>query len=45
MTQNNKITIPGFYDNVIEMSSNERKELNKAPFNINEFKESIGLKS
>ena len=39
----NKITIPGFYDNVIEMSSNERKELNKAPFNINEFKESIGL--
>ena len=41
---NNKITIPGFYDNVIEMSSDERKELNKAPFNINEFKESIGLK-
>ena len=26
------------------MSSDERKELNKAPFNINEFKESIGLK-
>ena len=41
---NNKITIPGFYDNVIEMSSDQRKELNKAPFNINEFKESIGLK-
>ena len=41
---NNKITIPWFYDNVIEMSSDEIKELNKAPFNINEFKESIGLK-
>ena len=41
---NNKITIPGFYDNVIEMSSDQRKELNKAPFNLNEFKESIGLK-
>ena len=40
---NNKITIPGFYDNVIEVSENERKEMNLTPFNIDEFKDSIGL--
>ena len=40
---NNKITIPGFYDNVIEVSENERNEMNLIPFNIDEFKDSIGL--
>lgn len=40
---NNKITIPGFYDNVIEVSENERKKMNLTPFNIDEFKDSIGL--
>ncbi|MDA9241063.1 dipeptidase [Flavobacteriaceae bacterium] len=40
---NNKITIPGFYDNVIEVSENERNEMNLTPFNIDEFKDSIGL--
>lgn len=41
---NNKITIPGFYDNVIEMSLSERERLNSAPFEIKDFKNSIGLK-
>ena len=41
---NNKITIPGFYDNVIEVSEIDRKKMNSTPFNINEFKNSIGLK-
>jgi acetylornithine deacetylase/succinyl-diaminopimelate desuccinylase-like protein len=41
---NNKITIPGFYDNVIEMSFSERERLNSAPFEIKDFKNSIGLK-
>ena len=40
---NNKITIPGFYDNVIEVSDEDRKEMNLTPFNIDEFKDSIGL--
>ena len=40
---NNKITIPGFYDNVIEVSEEDRKEMNLTPFNIDEFKDSIGL--
>lgn len=33
----NRITIPGFYDDVIEVSSNERKELGKAPFNLHSY--------
>ena len=41
---NSKITIPGFYDNVIEMSLSERERLNSAPFEIKDFKNSIGLK-
>ena len=42
--ENKKITIPGFYDNVIEMSEDDRTKLNSSPFDINEFKESIGLR-
>jgi len=30
--ENNKITIPGFYDKVIELSDEERSEMAKAPF-------------
>ena len=38
-----KVTIPGFYDNVIELSKNEREEMEKAPFDLEEFKNSIGI--
>ena len=38
-----KITIPGFYDRVIEISNDERLEMNKAPFDAEEFKNSIGI--
>ncbi len=41
--ENNHITIPGFYDKVIELSSCERSEMAKAPFNVEKYKESIGL--
>lgn len=41
--EDKKITIPGFYDNVIQISENDRNKLNSSPFNIKEFKESIGL--
>lgn len=36
--ENNRITIPGFYDDVLELSVEEREMLNKAPYNENEYK-------
>lgn len=39
----NRITIPGFYDDVLEVSQEERAEMAKAPFNLEEWKESIGI--
>ncbi|UYZ58794.1 dipeptidase [Hymenobacter latericus] len=41
--ENGHITIPGFYDNVQVLTEEERAELNKAPYDEQEYKESIGL--
>ena len=41
--ENGHITIPSFYDNVDELSADERAEMAKAPFSEEEFKKSIGL--
>ena len=41
--QNNYITIPGFYDNVEELSAEERAEMAKAPFNLDDYKKSLNL--
>jgi acetylornithine deacetylase/succinyl-diaminopimelate desuccinylase-like protein len=41
--ENRHITIPGFYDNVDELSAAERAEMAQAPFSEVEFKKSIGL--
>jgi acetylornithine deacetylase/succinyl-diaminopimelate desuccinylase-like protein len=41
--ENGKITIPGFYDKVAELSAAERTAINKAPFNIEEYKKEIGI--
>lgn len=41
--ENNKITIPGFYDKVIELSANERAEMAKAPFSERAYCESIDI--
>lgn len=41
--ENNHITIPGFYDKVVELTAAEREALNKAPFNIDEFKRDLGI--
>ena len=41
--ENKKITIPGFYDNVTELSTQERAEMEKPPLNLKEFKNSIGI--
>ncbi len=41
--ENNHITIKGFYDDVQEVNEAERNEMAKAPFNLEEYKESIGV--
>jgi acetylornithine deacetylase/succinyl-diaminopimelate desuccinylase-like protein len=38
-----RITVPGFYDDVVELTPEERSLLGKAPFNQDEFKKSIGI--
>lgn len=42
--ENNHITIPGFYDDVAELSDEERAELNKAPFDEESYKKELGVK-
>lgn len=41
--ENNRITIPGFYDHVEELSLEERAEMAKAPFTIEEYKDAIKI--
>ena len=41
--ENNRITIPGFYDDVLEASTAERTLLGKAPFDLEAFKEDLGI--
>ena len=41
--ENNHITIPGFYDNVEELSQEERAEMAKAPFSLDEYKKALDL--
>ncbi len=43
MDENNHITIPGFYDDVIELSQEERNEMAKAPFDLEKYKEALAL--
>lgn len=38
-----KITIPGFYDDVLEVSAEERELLARAPFNVEEYKKAIDV--
>lgn len=41
--QNNRITIPGFYDKVEELSREERDEMAKAPFSIEDYKKALDI--
>lgn len=41
--ENGRVTIPGFYDQVANLSDSERKALNAAPFNLDEYKKELGI--
>jgi len=43
--ENNRITIPGFYDDVLESSQDERKLMAMAPFDEEEYKKDLGIDS
>lgn len=38
-----RVTIPGFYDKVAELSAAEREALNRAPFNLAEYKKDLDI--
>ena len=39
--ENNRVTIPGFYDKVVELSAEERAKIAKAPFDEAEYKKEL----
>lgn len=41
--ENQHITIPNFYDDVVELSADERAEMAKAPFSIEAYKKALDL--
>jgi acetylornithine deacetylase/succinyl-diaminopimelate desuccinylase-like protein len=43
--ENNHISIPGFYDDVDELTDAERKDINAAPFNQDEYNKDLGINS
>ena len=43
LDENGKILIPGFYDDIIEVSEEERELKAKAPFSLEEIKKGIGI--
>ncbi len=43
--ENNHITIPGFYDEVIELSQEERAEMAKAPFELEAYKDELDIEA
>lgn len=43
MDDNGKILIPGFYDDITEVSQEERELMAKAPFSLDQFKSEIGI--
>jgi acetylornithine deacetylase/succinyl-diaminopimelate desuccinylase-like protein len=41
--ENNHITIPGFYDDVQELSAADREGLNRAPFSLENYKKDLDM--
>ncbi len=45
MDENGQVTMPGFYDDVLEVSIEERKKMAEAPFDEEEYKKAIDVKA
>ena len=43
MDENGKMLIPGFYDDVLEVSDTEREMMAKAPFSLEDYKKSLDV--
>ncbi len=43
MTDNGRITIPGFYDDVVDLSPREREMIAQIPFDLGKYKANIGI--
>ncbi len=41
--ESGRITLPGFYDKVTDLTDEERAELAKAPFDLDEYKRDLGI--
>ena len=41
--ENGHITIPGFYDDVVELSTEDRNKINEAPFDLEEYKKDLQI--
>lgn len=41
--ENEHITIPGFYEKVKELTAEQRKRLNEAPFDLNEYQDKLDI--
>lgn len=41
--ENGRITIPGFYDDVMEVSDEERELLSRAPFDVEKYKKALDV--
>lgn len=41
--ENGRVTIPGFYDKVANLSNEERNAINKAPFDLEAYKQELGI--
>lgn len=41
--KDNRVTIPGFYDDVVEISAEERAEMAKAPFDLEQYKKDLDI--
>ena len=43
--EDGRVTVPGFYDDVVELSRKERAMLARAPFDLGEYKEFLDIKA